>query len=134
MKDDIGQKNNSKLKEFFKKTWKKILKILRLFLNWRFAVSFGMAWMITNGWAYLFVFFGNQFDISWMKIIGTSYVAFLYIPITPEKLITIPIAIGIQKFLFPKDTKTLKEIEGLKIKRKKKKTDKNEEKDNETTN
>lgn len=58
-------------------------------------VSFGIAWLITNGWAYVFIAIGN----STLRTIGVSYVAFLWLPCTPEKLITIPMAVFIEKHI-----------------------------------
>ncbi len=65
-------------------------------------ICFGLAWMITNGWSYLFVLFGTWFSIKWMRNVGLGYLAFLWIPGTPEKLITIPIAMWLRKLFFPK--------------------------------
>lgn len=62
-----------------------------------------LAWMITNGWAYVCLGLGIAFNWSWAKAIGTGYLAILWLPVTPEKIITIPIAILLQRFLFPKD-------------------------------
>lgn len=59
--------------------------------------------MITNGWAYVFLGLGIAFNWAWAKAIGTGYLAILWLPVTPEKIITIPIAILLQRFLFPKD-------------------------------
>ena len=44
--------------------------------------------------------------IDWMFTAGTAYLAFLWLPITPEKLITIPFAIFIHWLLFSNDIKT----------------------------
>ena len=46
---------------------------------------------------------GFLFDWNWAKTIGGAYLAFLWLPITPEKLVTIPLAIGLQALFFPKD-------------------------------
>jgi hypothetical protein len=62
-----------------------------------------IAWMITNGWAYILMGLGYLFSWSWAKGIGTTYLAFLWMPFTPEKLITLPLAIFLQHLLFPKD-------------------------------
>ena len=69
--------------------------------------------MITNGWAYIFIAIGPMLNISWMTIVGIGYVSFLWMPFTPEKLITIPLAIFFVKWLFPKDEKTKKELENM---------------------
>ena len=106
-----------KLKLFLKKCADLIEKVFKLMLNWRFLLCFGIAWMITNGWAYIFIALGPMLNISWMTIVGISYVSFLWMPFTPEKLITIPLAIFFVKWLFPKDEKTKKELESIKIKK-----------------
>ena len=62
--------------------------------------------MITNGWAYIFIIIGTTFEINWMAYVGTSYIAILWLPITPEKLITIPLAMLFQKIFFKNDEKT----------------------------
>lgn len=101
---------------FMKRIKEFLNKLIKLFLNWHFVICFGIAWMITNGWAYVFIILGSSLDISWMFIVGTSYVSFLWMPFTPEKLITIPLAILLLKLFFPKDEKTKKDIENLKEK------------------
>lgn len=63
--------------------------------------------MITNGWAYVLLGLGTAFSISWMIAVAGAYLSFLWLPITPEKVITIPIAIGLLRLLFPNDEKTL---------------------------
>ena len=90
------------------KFWKGLKKYLRPFLNIRFVLCFGVAWMITNGWAYIFLFVGPKFNISWMTAVGTAYLAFLWLPITPEKIVTIPLAMVFQRWFFKNDEKTRK--------------------------
>ncbi len=107
----------------------KLKKLLVFLLNPRFLICFGLAWMITNGWCYIFIGVGTYYDIEWMFYVGSSYLAFLWLPITPEKIITIPLAIALLKLIFPKDEKTLavlqqmhqKAKEALKSKKKKEK-------------
>ena len=96
--------NGIKMKE---KIIDKLKKIVKFILNPRFLLCFGLAWMITNGWCYIFIGVGSYYDIGWMFYIGTTYLAFLWLPITPEKIITIPLAIAFLKVLFPKDQQTL---------------------------
>ena len=67
-----------------------------------------MAWMVTNGWCYVFMFLGTWWKLSWMLAVGTAYAGFLWFPFTPEKLVTLAIAIWLLKRLFPQDEKTLK--------------------------
>lgn len=101
-----------------------ILKsILKPYLNIRFIISFFIAWMITNGWSYIALIIGTKFKISWLTTVAGSYQAFLWMPWTPEKLITIPIAIWFHKLFFPKDFKTISQFNNMlkKIEIKKKK-------------
>ncbi len=89
------------------KTKEKIKKLIQFVLNPRFLFCFGLAWMITNGWCYIFIGVGTYYGIEWMFYVGTTYLAFLWLPFTPEKIVTIPIAIAFLKWFFPKDEKTL---------------------------
>ena len=63
--------------------------------------------MITNGWSYVLFFIGTTAKIHWMTAVSSAYIAFLWLPISPEKLVTFAIALGLLKLLFPKDQKTL---------------------------
>ena len=116
----------------------KIKKLIQFILNPRFLFCFGLAWMITNGWCYIFIGVGTYYDIEWMFYVGTTYLAFLWLPITPEKVITIPLAIAFLKWFFPKDEKTLAVLQQMyqkakdALKSKKKKAKKEDSKD-ETT-
>jgi hypothetical protein len=64
------------------------------------AISFGIAWVITNGWSYLAILFGWLFNISWLLSIGIGYQAFLWLPFTIEKPITFAIGVFIHVKLF----------------------------------
>ena len=132
--DGYGDQMKEKLKEIIK-------KIVQFLLNPRFVFCFGLAWMITNGWCYIFIGVGTFYDIGWMIAVGTTYLAFLWLPFTPEKIVTVPIAIAFLKWFFPKDEKTLavlqqmyqKAKEALKSNKKKKKEKNNApESDNST--
>lgn len=84
-----------------------IKRIIQFLLNPRFVVCFGIAWLITNGWSYVMFAVGTFFNIKWMQAIGGGYLTFLWLPISPEKIITVAISIWLLKALFPNDTKTL---------------------------
>ena len=86
----------------------KINKLIRFLIDWRTAISFGIAWMITNGWSYVCLGIGIALNIKWMIAIGTAYLTFLWLPFTPEKLVTIPIAVFIKKIFFKKGNKIMK--------------------------
>ena len=131
--------NGIKMKE---KIIDKLKKIVNFILNPRFLLCFGLAWMITNGWCYIFIGVGSYYDIGWMFYIGTTYLAFLWLPITPEKIITIPMAIGFLKLIFPRDKYTLgvlidmyqKAKDALKAQKRKRKRTSSKEENNEENN
>jgi len=85
---------------------------LKPFTNWRFVISFGIAWVITNGIWYVFAFVPMHLP-EWLIWFSRSYITFLYIPATPEKLITIPMAIFFQTQLFKRDEKTKKQLDEM---------------------
>jgi hypothetical protein len=68
--------------------------------------------MITNGWAYL-IAFTPLVKSEWIVWVARTYIGFLYLPWTPEKLITIPIAIWIHIRLFKYDYKTHKQLQEM---------------------
>ena len=94
-------------------------KILKCITNPRFLLCFGIAWIITNGWAYFLLGFGMYLGIEWMTAVSGIYLAFLWLPFTPEKIVTIPIAIGLLRLLFPRDKDTLGVLREMKSRAKK---------------
>lgn len=91
---------NGKFKERFK-------KIIMIFLNPHFLLCFGIAWFITNGWSYIMLAIGALMQIEWMLAVAGAYLAFLWLPISPEKIVTFAIAIFLIKLIFPNDEHTL---------------------------
>ena len=90
--------------------WKNKFKLwFRLILNWRFLICFGIAWMITNGWSYVLFGIGIVTNVTWMTAVGGAYLAFLWLPISPEKVVTFAIGFFLVRRLFPKHTQALKE-------------------------
>lgn len=85
----------------------KIKRILRFILNPRLLLCFGIGWMITNGWSYAMMALGTYFGIEWMMAVAGAYLAFLWLPISPEKIVTVAIAIFLLRLLFPRDEHTL---------------------------
>lgn len=83
--------------------WKKLI------FNWRFLVCFGIAWMITNGWSYLVFGIGTLTKTAWMIAVGGAYLAFLWLPISPEKVVTVAIALFLVRRLFPKHNQQLRQ-------------------------
>ena len=89
-----------------KKKIKNIFKIILKYLkDPKLLLSFIIAWMITNGWAYVMLGFGIFMKIKWMQVTATSYLAILWLPCTPEKLITIPLSVFIYKKLTKRKNK-----------------------------
>ena len=82
-------------------------KALWFLLNPRLILCFGIGWILTNGWSYILMAIGTWLQIEWMMAVAGAYLAFLWLPVSPEKLVTVAIAIGLLKWLFPDDTKTL---------------------------
>ena len=56
---------------------------------------------------------GFLFHVAWMKGVAGAYLAFLWLPITPEKIVTVAITILLLRVLFPKDEKTLGALRGI---------------------
>ncbi len=108
---------------------KQIKKLLMFLLNPRLILCFLAGWMITNGWSYIMLGIGTFFGIPWMIAVAGAYLAFLWIPATPEKIVTIAIAIFFLRIFFPKDKYTLgvlREMSAMakaSLKKKKKKKD-----------
>lgn len=88
-----------------------IKKVLLFVLNPRLLLCIAIAWMITNGWSYVFAVLGAWLKIPWMTVIGTTYLGLLWIPFTPEKIFTVIIAIFLLRLLFPNDKNTLQVLE-----------------------
>ena len=84
-----------------------IKKVVGFLLNPKFLFCFGIGWLITNGWSYMMFAWGTLFRISWMVTVSGAYMALLWFPFTPEKLITLMIAMALLRWLFPNDDKTL---------------------------
>jgi len=92
--------------------------VLEFILNPRLLLCFGLAWLITNGWAYITAAIAVWLKIEWLAALAGGYLAALWIPFTPEKIITVIISIFLLKLLFPNDKKTLKKLHNMKEKAK----------------
>ncbi len=110
----------------------KLKTVIRFILNPHLLLCFLLAWLITNGWAYAALAVGSLLEIGWLAALGGAYLAFLWIPITPEKIVTLALSIVFLRVLFPKDEKTLLILRQLHqkaknaVRRKKKKKAENE--------
>lgn len=92
--------------------------ILLFFTNPHLLLCLLIAWLITNGWSYILFALGTWLQISWMTAVAGAYLAFLWLPISPEKLVTVAIAIFLLRKLFPNDQKTLAILRQLREKAK----------------
>ncbi len=99
----------------------KLKKWLMFFCNPRLLFCFGLAWLVTNGWSYIMLGFGTYLDISWMIAVSGAYLTFIWLPISPEKIVTIAITMALLRVLFPHDEKTLAVLKGFHAKLKMKK-------------
>ena len=74
---------------------------------------------------------GTYFEIKWMMAVASAYLAYLWLPISPEKIVTVAIAMALLRWLFPKDEKTLGILKELYAKAKTKKKQRKEKRENE---
>ena len=72
-----------------------------------------LAWMITNGWAYVAWGISTVFKIGWLFTISSSYLALLWLPATPEKIITVFIAYHLVKTLYPQEANRFVAVTGF---------------------
>ena len=91
----------------------KLRKIVQFIANSRLLLCIALAWFITNGWSYLMFGIGTYFKIHWMTAVSGAYLAFLWLPVSPEKIVTFAISIALLRWLFPKDEKTLAVLKKL---------------------
>ena len=87
-------------------------KALQFIANPRLIICFMIGWLITNGWSYILFGIGTYLESPWMIAVSGAYLAFLWLPISPEKLVTFAIAIALLRWLFPNDQKTLAVLKG----------------------
>lgn len=90
-----------------KRIYLQLKKWLMVFLNPRLLLCLFIAWMITNGWSYVFTVVGTWCDIPWMVVTGGTYMSLLWVPFTPEKILTVIIALFLMRLIFPNDKKTI---------------------------
>ena len=74
---------------------------MKVLFNRKTLICFGLAWMITNGWAYIMLGLGMLLKIRILTVISSGYLTFLWLPCTPEKIVTVAISCKLLKILFP---------------------------------
>ena len=102
IKDNL---TGDKLRQNLKKT-------LQFIANPRLIMCFMIGWVITNGWSYIMFGLGTYYGVEWMVAVSGAYLAFLWLPVSPEKIVTCAIAIALLRWLFPGDQKTLAVLHG----------------------
>ena len=117
--------SHQSLKQKIKETAKTVLLFIA---NPRLLFCFALAWVLTNGWAYIVLGLGTYHEIEWMMAVAGAYLAFIWLPFTPEKILTLALSIGLLHLIFPHDEKTLGTLKELFAKQKEKKREKREEK------
>lgn len=85
------------------KVW--LVKALNALRDPKFLLTFGIAWLITNGWSYIALVIGSRFKVNWLWQAGLGWQAILWFPFTIEKPITIAIAVWLRKVLFKEEIK-----------------------------
>lgn len=96
-----------------RKLKQKLIEFWKVFQMPHILICVGLAWMITNGWSYIAFGAGVFLKIKWLARIGGAYLAFLWLPFTPEKILTFFIAVGLHRLIYPNDRKSLKTIKAL---------------------
>ena len=109
------------------KQW--LRRILQFVANPRLLLCLGIGWIITNGWSYIMLVVGTWLGIGWMIAVASAYLTFLWLPISPEKIVTVAIAMALLRFLFPNDQKTLGVLKNLYAKIKEKVSKKKDDQD-----
>ncbi len=84
-----------------------LIKAVKFVTNPRLLLCVAVGWIITNGWSYVVFALGTAFQIEWMIAVGGAYLTFLWLPVSPEKLVTLAIAMVLLRWWFPNDQKTL---------------------------
>lgn len=104
LKDKLRAIRFACTKESIKETTKRWGRFL---LNPRLLLCLFIAWMMTNGWSYILFAVGMFLKINWMRVVGGAYMSLLWLPFTPEKIITVLLAIVLLRLLYPRDRRTL---------------------------
>ncbi|MBQ1533194.1 MAG: hypothetical protein IIZ64_00060 [Erysipelotrichaceae bacterium] len=66
----------------------------------KYALCIAIAWFITNGWAYVCVFLGMRWKMAFLTAVASAYLTFLWLPFTPEKIVTLWIAHRLSRIVF----------------------------------
>lgn len=97
-----------------KKIIKKIGVYISPFLDIKLLLVYTPIWFLMSGWTYLFIFLGMKYNMQWMLIAGSTWAGILWLPCTPEKIITIPLTLYLYTKIFGnKNKKTIEKLERM---------------------
>ncbi len=80
-----------------------MLASIRRMINGKSLLCLVIAWMITNGWAYVLLGLGLMLKVGFLTGIASAYLGLLWLPFTPEKIVTLAIACRLRKLLNVRD-------------------------------
>ena len=100
----------------FEKIKAALKKAYQFLLNPHLVLCVGIAWLITNGWSYIGAALGPILGWDWLTAVSAAYLAMLWFPFTPEKILTALISIWLLKKLYPDDQRTLQVLRDFKQK------------------
>ena len=100
----------------FEKIKAALKKAYQFLLNPHLVLCVGIAWLITNGWSYIGAALGPVLGWDWLTAVSAAYLAMLWFPFTPEKILTALIAIWLLRKLYPDDQRTLQVLRDFKQK------------------
>ena len=83
--------------------------VKKILSNFKFLLSYCIAYIIVNGWSYVFVAIGYVFNITWLFTTGITWLTILWMPNGVCFIVTIPPAILIHWWLFKDKIKLHKE-------------------------
>lgn len=102
------------MKEKIKSLWYKTKIMIRPFLSWKVLLIYLPIYFLCTGWTYICLALPNISPE--LKAAAAAWCAFLWLPFSEEKLVTIPLTLFLYKkiFLNPKKRHNLKEAENIK--------------------
>ena len=92
------------IRNFIARTWRSI----KPYLKWKMLPIALSIWLITNGIWYVFAV--APFTPIWLRGIAIGWLAILYMPFTPEKIIIVVLAPIIYRWIYKEEFKKEKVI------------------------
>lgn len=90
------------MKDKLKKIYRYMYKKIKPYMKWKMLLVFGSVWVLSNGIWYVLAFTPINIP-EWLRWFSRGYLAILYMPFTPEKIITIPFSIWLYKKIFKEE-------------------------------